>query len=455
MGRGLAAILAADVVGYSRMMAVDETGTHARLKALRKDFLEPEIAKHHGRIVKLTGDGALIEFASVVDAVECAAAIQTGVAERQAEQREDRRIVFRIGINIGDIIIEADDIYGDGVNVAARLEALARPGGICVARNVYNQVRNKVEFAFELAGEHRVKNIPEPITVYHVRLDGAPTRAVALGSSRHRWWAGAVVVVLVLGAIGAAAWLRPWAVEFGSATQTRLPVLDKPSIAVLPFDNLSGDPEQEYFSDGITEDLITDLSMIAGLSVVTRAAAFQYKNQIPDLHQIAQDLAVNYVLDGGVHKAEKRVLISAQLIDTTTGYHQWTERFDRDLSELFTLQNEIKEKIVAALRITLTEAERNLLNQKFTDDVEAYELYLRGINLYRQKRRQAVYQARQALQRAIDIDPKFSEAHTRLAHTYFYAFEAGWEGSASLDHAVELAQKAVALDDLRDALSPE
>jgi adenylate cyclase len=457
MQRRLAAILAADVVGYSRMMAFDEKGTHARLKALRKDFIEPKIAEHHGRIVKLTGDGALVEFASVVDAVECAAAIQTGVVEHQIDQPVDRRIVFRIGINIGDIIIEADDIYGDGVNVAVRLEGLARPGGICVSRTVYNHVRNKVELAFEPARQHHVKNIPEPITVYHLRLDGASTRAVPTVGSLRRWWVGAVIAVLVLGTIGAAAWLRPWVAESGSATQARNgpPIVDKSSIAVLPFDNLSGDPAQEYFSDGITEDLITALSMISGLSVVTRTATFQYKSQIQDPQQIARDLAVHYVLDGGVHKEEKRILINARLINGATGYNQWSERFDRDISELFALQNEIKEKVVVALRINITEMERNLLSQRFTNDVEAYELYLHGISLYRQKQRQAVYQARRLLQRAIDLDPRFSKAHARLAHTYFYAFEAGWEGPASLNHAVELAQKAVALDDLRDALLPE
>jgi class 3 adenylate cyclase len=283
MERRLAAIVATDVVGYSRLMAADEAGTHARLKALRKDFLEPKTAEHHGRVVKLTGDGALIEFASVVDAVECAAALQNGVAERQAELPQDQRIAFRIGINIGDIIIEDGDIYGDGVNIAARLEGLADPGGICVARNVYNQVKGKVAFGFEPLGEHRVKNIPEPVTVYRLLRDGqlaSKLRPKRAGMPRWRWAALAMVALAVFAAAGVAVWRQPWQHPAAAPAQA-LP--DKPSIAVLPFENLSDDAEEGYFADGMTDDLITELSKISGLFTIARNSVFTYKDKPVDI----------------------------------------------------------------------------------------------------------------------------------------------------------------------------
>jgi adenylate cyclase len=461
MERRLAAILAADVVGYSRLMAADESGTHARYKALRDDVIKPTIAEHHGRIVRLIGDATLVDFASAVDAVECAVALQTKLAEREADLREDQRIALRIGINVGDILIEDEDIYGDGVNIAARLEQLAEPGGVWVARNVYNQIKGKVTLGFEPMGEHHVKNIPEPVIVYRVlpdpiRVAQVPQPARA-GTRKWRGLASVAAVISLLSGAGVAAWLWPWPAEFGRAIQARLGLaaLDEPSIAVLPFDNLSSDPEQVYFSDGITEDLITDLSKISGLSVAARTIAFQYKNRHLDPQRVARILGVRYVLKGGVGKAERRLQINAQLIDTGTGYHRWSKRFDRDLNDIFAVQDEITLDIVASLQLQLTEDERSLIERRFTDDVDAYDLYLRGIKLYRQKNRQTVHRARSLLQSAIEMDPKFSEAYARLAHTYFYAFEAGWEGPASLTRAVEFAQRAVALDDLRKALLPE
>ena len=321
MARRLAAILAADVVGYSRLMAADEKGTHARLKALRKDFIEPKIAEHHGRVAKLMGDGVLVEFASVVDAVECAVAIQEGVAERQAELPEDRRIAFRIGINIGDVIIEGDDIYGDGVNVAARLEALAEPGEICVARNVYNQVKSKVAFGFEPMGEHRVKNIPEPVTVYRVITEPGPVAKV-LGLKRagtRRWrLAGARRsggrapgrsrrrrALAALGpwrAAGTAADRDPATASKTSAVAQQAP-LDKYRIAVLPFANISADPEDEYFSDGMTEELISKLSHLHDLSVIARTSIMQYKETGKGIAEIGRELQVGTILEGSVRKA--------------------------------------------------------------------------------------------------------------------------------------------------------
>jgi adenylate cyclase len=460
MERRLAAILAADVAGYSRLMAADESGTHARYKALRKDVIRPRIVQNRGRIVKLMGDGALVVFASVVDAVECAAAIQKEVAEHQSDLPDDQRIAFRIGINIGDIIIEDEDIYGGGVNIAVRLEQLAEPGGVCIARNVYNQVKDKVVFGFESMGVHNVKNIPEPVVVYRLLPYPVPVRRLhySHAPSRNSLRIALVATVIVLlGFTGVAAWLWPWANGFGPVSEAHLgpPIPDKPSIAVLPFENLSGDPEQEYLSDGITEDLIADLSNISGLSVATRTAAFQYKSSNLDPQQVARNLAVRYVLEGSIRKIDNRVQVSTQLIDITTGHHQWSENFDGDLDKILDIQDDMTKKILAALQLQITEGERDLIEHRSTNNFDAYKLYLRGVEMYRQRSRQALYESRKLFERAIDLDPKFAEAHARLAHTYFYAFDAGWEGPASLNRAVELTQKAVALDDLREAFLPD
>jgi len=339
MQRHLAAILAADVAGYSRLMGVDEEGTLTQLKAHRRALLDPKIEEHQGRIVKTTGDGMLAEFASVVDALRCAIEIQRGMLERNAGVPQERRIEFRVGINVGDIIIDGGDIYGDGVNVAARLEGLAEPGGICVSGRVQEDARGKFDIAFEDAGEQQLKNIAWPVRVYRVRLSGD------------------------------AAQPRP-ALE--------LPA--KPSIAVLPFTNMSGDPEQDYFADGMTEDIITGLSRARWLFVIARNSSFAYKGRSNDVKRVAHELGVRYVLEGSVRKVGERVRISAQLAEGTSGRQLWAKRYDRELSDIFAVQDEITETIIGAVEPELGKVERRRSAGKRADNLDAWDLYQRGMS---------------------------------------------------------------------------
>ena len=412
--RRLAAILTADVVGYTRLMGMDEAGTHARLKALRKGFIEPKVAEHRGRIVKLSGDGALVEFASVIDAVRCAIEIQQGVAERSAGEEESQRIAFRIGINLGDVIFDEDDIYGDGVNVAARLEGLAEPGGICISDAAHHMVRTGVDLVFEDLGEQRLKNVAAPTRVWH--------------------WS-------------------PWAssgriTASETAGATAPPVHDRPSVAVLPFDNMSGDPEQEYFSDGLTEDLITDLSQISGLFVTSRHSVFRYKRATVTPQQVAHDLGVSYVVEGSVRRAASRVRINAQLIDAATGYHLWAHRYDGGLEDIFALQDQITHEIVAALKIRLTQQERQGIARRYTDNLEAYDLFLRARESQLAWRtKEAFERARVALERAIGLDPGFAAAHALLAENCRQEWLFQWsEDGDLLDRALGHAREAVQLD---------
>ena len=451
--RRLAAILSADVVGYSRLMAEDERRTLERLKAHRREFIDPEVVAHHGRIVKLMGDGALVEFASVVDAVQCAAEIQRGMALRNADLPEDRRIAFRVGINLGDVIVEGDDIYGDGINVAARLEALAESGGICISDVVYRSVHGKVELRFDDLGEQRVKNIAEPVRSYRVRLEpGAPgTPAKPHQPSHPRWVAGLAALVLLLAA-GVAGWrlyLGPLLQERAFAQEVALPLPDKPSIAVLPFANMSGDPAQDYFSDGITESVITDLSQVSGLFVIARNTAFTYKGRPVNVPEIGRELGVRYVLEGSVQRAADRVRITAQLIDAATGFHVWADRYDSELEDVFALQDEVTGRIVSALEVELTEGERDSLEQRYTDNLEAYDLFLRGLENYWQFSASSTEEARAYFEQAIELDPDFALAYANLAMTY-----SGLGGNlAAIDEvalhgrAFALAQRAVELDD--------
>ena len=334
--RRLAAILAADVTGYSRLMGIDEEGTLAALKACRRELIDPKIVEHHGRIVKTTGDGALVEFASAVDALRCAMEIQRAMTQRSAEVPEDRRIEFRIGINVGDIIIDEGDIYGDGVNIAARLETLASPGAICLSDNAYQQIKGKLDFDITDMGEQQLKNIAQPTRVYGVRFGSTAARPV-------------------------------------------LALPDKPSIAVLPFQNMSGDPEQEYFADGMVEDIITALSRIRWLFVIARNSSFTYKGRAVDVKQVGRELGVRYVLEGSVRKAANRVRITGQLIDAGTGAHLWADRFDGGLEDIFDLQDQVTTRVVGAIAPTLEQAEIERAKRKPTESLDAYDYFLRGM----------------------------------------------------------------------------
>ncbi len=413
--RRLAAILAADVVAYSRLMEVDEAGTLARLKALRGDVIDPAVARHSGRVVKLMGDGALMEFASAVDAVTCAMEIQKQIAEHEREASPETRIQFRIGINVGDVIVDGDDIYGDGVNVAARIEALAQPGGIYISRTAADQVRDKVPVAIESRGSQTVKNIARPIEIFCL-VDGSAPQSVTI--------------------------------RVGPApARAQLP--EKTSVAVLAFANMSGDADQGYFSDGISEDIITDLAKLADLHVIARNSSFAYKGSATPVREIADALGVRYVLEGSVRKAGNRVRVSAQLIDANTGGHVWAERFDRDLTDIFAVQDELTRHIVAALKLKLTRSETDRLFGRRIADVTAYDHFLRGREQVWLHTRAGNARARAFMTKVIELDPACAAAYGIIAFTYVNDYANGWatdpEGSLATGH--ELAVRAVAMDD--------
>jgi TolB-like protein len=417
--RRLAAILAADVVGYSR------------LEGLRAEILDPLIARHHGRVVKLMGDGFLVEFASVVDALNCALAWQDAVEARAGQVPEDRALRFRIGVNLGDVMVKGDDVYGGGVNVAARLEVMADPGSVLVSRTVFDHAKGKVPATFEDLGKQELKNIAEPVRVFRVSIGSeiAETPSAVKATSKFRWLPaiGAVFVLLVVAA-AAALWLRPWEPREEPASVERMafPLPDKPSIAVLPFANISGDPEQEYFADGMTDDLITDLSKVSGLFVIARNSTFNYKDQAVVIRQVAEDLGVRYVLEGSVRRAGNEIRINAQLIDATTGGHLWAERYDRDYADIFDLQDEVIGRIVSAMAVQLTDAEQQLVERRPTDNLEAYEAYLKAEQGHYSYMWQKLGPALGFYQKAIELDPNFAEAHAgygRLAIEYLLGFD--------------------------------
>jgi TolB-like protein/Tfp pilus assembly protein PilF len=403
--RRLAAILAADVVGYSRLMESDEDGTLAALKSRRKDVLDPLVAKHQGRIFKTTGDGVLVEFSSAVNAVQCAVDLQKGMAAANSGQPEARHIVLRMGVNLGDVMVEGSDLYGDGINVAARLENLAEPGGICLSAMVHQNVKTKLDLVFEDLGEQRFKNIAEPVRTYRV----TGTQAVTVAAPK--------------------------------------PVTDKPSIAVLPFTNMSGDPEQEYFSDGITEDIITELSRFRNLLVVARNSSFTVKGQAVDVKEVGRKLGARYVVEGSVRKVGNRVRITAQLLEAATGNHLWAERYDRDLEDIFKVQDELVHAISGVIPGELDRVAVEGLRRRPPDNLTAYECELRG--------RWALHHwneglsiAQEWFEKAINADPDYVLAHAGLALVHAYNIPAlGLSPEAAIARAKEHAQRATVLDD--------
>jgi TolB-like protein/class 3 adenylate cyclase len=450
--RRLAAILAADVVGYTRLMGEDEAGTLARLESLKTHILDPLIAQHHGRVVKLMGDGFLVEFASVVEALTCALAWQEAVEVRADEVPVDQALRFRIGVNLGDVMVKADDIYGNGVNVAARLEGMAEPGSVLVSRTVFNHAKGKVAAAFEDLGEQELKNIAEPVRVFRVSTASEVAKApgVARATSRPRLAVIAASAVLLVAAVGAVLWLKPWQPreEPASVADMAFPLPDKPSVAVLPFANLSDDPSQDYFADGMTEDLITDLSKISGLFVIARNSSFAYKGQQVQVRQVAEDLGVRYVLEGSVRRIGDQVRINTQLIDATTGGHVWAERYDRELDNIFAVQDAIMEKVVQALELHLTDTEQKQRDEgPKTTNIEAYDLVLRARKLLTRFDHKAADEARDLLQRAIEIDPAYIDAYSLLGLYYFDEWRLwGRNRDKNLARALDLAKSAVELN---------
>jgi TolB-like protein/class 3 adenylate cyclase/Flp pilus assembly protein TadD len=457
MERRLAAILAADVVGYSRLMGEDEASTLSGIKSLRKALIEPKAHQYGGRIVKLMGDGALMEFSSAVDAVAFAVEVQCAMATRNAQIPTNRQIIYRIGINVGDIVIEDGDIFGDGVNVAARLEGLAEPNGICLARNVVNQVRDKLDLTMELVGKRKLKNISQAVTAYRVVLDDKAKALVSpvirqadLGQRKTRLAVAALAAGLTVATAGILWWkLSAPGVQLSSSELVAIAPATKPIVAVLPFDNMSQDKTQEYFSDGMTEDLITDLSKVSGLFVIARNSTFAYKGKSPDIREIGRELNAGYVVEGSVRKAGGRVRINAQLVDARTGNHLWAERYDRDFKDVFELQDEVLGKIVEALRVTLTPNEQQKLAQHETDNAEAYDLYLQGLRQESFFTRDGNQESRRLFEQAITLDPNFALAYAHLAQAYSLAQEFGWtdEREKFAEKALNLAKKAVTLDD--------
>jgi TolB-like protein/class 3 adenylate cyclase len=410
--RRLTAILAADVAGYSRLIGVDEEGTLAQLKAFRKTLVDPTIAKHRGRIVKTTGDGMLVEFASAVDAARCAVEVQRGMASENMEVPQAERIEFRIGIHLGDIIIDDNDIFGDGVNIAARLESIAVPGGISISRAVHDQVCDRINVCFDDKGEIALKNIARPVQVF--AISGAKESRTTVSPE----------------------------------SKLALALPDKPSIAVLPFANLSSDPEQDYFADGMVEDIITALSHFKALFVTARNSSFTYKGRAVDVKQVGRELGVRYVLEGSVRKAANRVRITGQLVDTATGAHLWAERFDGGLSDVFDLQDQVTESVVGAIAPAVEKAEIERAKRKPTESLDAYALYLRGLAAYYQfGDRQANDEALRLFNNAIELDPDFAAAYGRAALCYVIAIYSGWfsDTANEIAEVQRLAQRAVEL----------
>ena len=455
----MAAILAADVVGYSRLVGVDEEGTLAALNVHRAELIKPALAAHHGRLVKTTGDGFLVEFASVVDALRCAIEWQQGMARRNADIPEDRRIVFRIGINLGDVVVEGEDIFGDGVNVAARLEGLARPGTICISRAARDQVRDKLPLQFESLGELQVKNIARSVQAFLLTPGTGSAREPSFANDGKRAWrrsALAAALALLLAGAGLLAWLAPWAPrgdrkpsEIASRQNRTLSLPDQPSIAVLPFDNLGSNTQELGLGEALSENIISSLSKTPKMFVIARNSAFSYKGKPVKVQTVSEELGVRYVLEGSVQRSGARVRIAAQLVDGTTGYHLWAETYDRDLNDIFALQDEITLNVVTALQIELTQGEVARVRQRGTNNLKAWLLVNQSFEHLIRFTKEGNAQARKLAEEALALDPNYPEAYVRLGRTHLNDFHAGWVASpsASLRRSVELVRQALALDE--------
>ena len=450
--RKLAAILSADVKGYSRLMGEDEEWTLRTLNTY-KQVMRSLIQQYRGRVVNAPGDNVLAEFASVVDAVQCAVETQQVLRARNALLPENRRMEFRIGINLGDVIEEGDSIYGDGVNIAARLEGLAEAGGICISESAYQQIENKLPLKYEYLGEHEVKNITKPVRVYRAQIEsGEPSHAKVKVEGKNRKYLTIAATVVVIFA-AAAVWqfvLRPShrAVEKADPKKMAYPLPEKPSIAVLPFANMSDDPKQEFFSDGITEEIITALSKTPRIFVIARNSTFTYKGKTVRVKQVAEELGVRYVLEGSVRKAENHVRVTAQLIDALTGKHLWAERYDRDLKELFAIQDEITLEIIRALQVNLTEGEQARVIGRSTKNLQAYLKALEASVQFARMDKQGSMKAKQLAKEAIALDPNYAYPYSTLssAHLLDLWFDFSESPKESMRLAVEAAQKALALD---------
>ncbi len=411
--RRLAAIMAADVVGYSRLIGADETGTRTRFKSHLSDLIEPSVREYRGRIVKMTGDGLLVEFPSVVDATECAIQIQRGMSDRTADEDDAIRIRFRIAVHVGDVIVEDDDIHGDGVNVASRLEGIADPGGICISEDAFRQVGGRLKIGYADLGAQSLKNIERPIRAYRVLFDDFdPTpdaTAPKAGGPKRRWLPATAALIVVAVAIAGVAW---WS--------DRAPVVERasaevPSIAVLPFANISGDKRQEYFSDGITEDIITDLSKLSALFVVARDSSFRYKGRVVDIEKVGRELGARYLLEGSVRRAGDQVRINVQLVDARTGGQVWAERYDGKFANTFSLQDKVTHRIIAALSLKLGAKERVVLADHGTNNFEAHDAYLKGQRYFRQYTPEGFALATKQFERAVELDPQYTRAADAIA----------------------------------------
>jgi adenylate cyclase len=451
--RKLTAILSADVKGYSRLMGEDEEATVRTITAHRK-VITSVIEKYRGRVVDSPGDNILAEFISVVDAVQSGVEIQEVIRAKNAELPEERRMEFRIGINLGDVIQEGERIYGDGVNIAARIEGLADPGGICISGSAYEQIENKLALGYDYIGEHTVKNIVKPIRVYKVPTGPETLQKVTEKKGPAPGWqraALAVMIALVVVAGGVAIWKssQPPPTEVASVEKMAYPLPDKPSIAVLPFNNLSGEPEQEYFSDGLTEEIIAALGSVPKIFVIARNSTFTYKGKPVKVQQVAEELGVRYVLEGSVKKSGDKVRITAQLIDALNGHHLWAKRYDRNLKDIFAVQDDITKNIIMAMQVKLTEGEQARAVEKGTNNLEAYLKYLKAYELISRINPESNALGKQLAEEAVALDPEYSWAYCALGRSHMMDVwvKASKSPKESIGKAIELVQKAIALDD--------